>query len=260
MTRGPRTSGFVLIEALVTLALSALIIVGIGSLVALMLRSADRSALALEELETGGRAVAALERDISAAARVYRMEDEQPAMVFLGEPDRLFIVLDRPSRDGSIEQVLVRWQSEETTAGRGRLIRTEAPLLPGLPVPGEDVGQPVAVDTGPAVIRFAYFSPQTDGQGEILTDSWTIPQRMPTAVRIATTAPGDIEVRRSVRVPIRVDAEVACLNPAFGYCSLTGARRQTDDGATTPGPQTPGGGQPGERRGSPGNGGRPNDG
>jgi hypothetical protein len=220
-------AGFVLIEALATLALSALVLAGAATLVGFMLRAADRSAMALEQLETTGRAMAAVERDIRAAVRVYRQSEQAATLVFLGGPEQFMVVIDRRNRDGLTAPVVVRWRSEETTAGRGRLIRSEAPLLPGVGTPGEDVGPRVAVDTGPAVIRFAYFAPQPDGDGEVLTDDWTTPQTMPTAIRLGRADPGSLQVRSSVRVPIRVDAEIGCVDPAKGVCSLTGGRRPT---------------------------------
>ncbi len=229
--RDPPRAGYVLIEALATLALGALVLTGAATLVAVMLRSADRTALALEQMETGGRAVAALERDLAAVTRLSRPGQSAETMVFLGEPEALSFVIERTDRDGFAEPVLVRWTSEETTAGRGRLIRSEAPILPGVAVP-EEPGDPVSVDTGRAVVRFAYFAPQPDGSGEVLMDTWNDPARMPAAIRIARSAPGSIEVETSVRVPIRTDAEIACLGLP-GYCSLTGSRNDERRAAPT---------------------------
>jgi type II secretory pathway pseudopilin PulG len=218
--RSPR-AGFVLVEALATLALSALVLAGAASLVGLVLRAADRTAMSVEQLETTHRAVGAVARDIRSAVRVHRQVDNAPSLVFFGSPEQLLLVLDRPGEDGVSEPVVVHWLSETTDAGRGRLIRSEAPLLPGVPTPPLGSGDRVVVDTGPSVIRFAYFAPMPRGSGEVLTDAWSIPQSMPTAVRIGTADPETLSVGSSLRVAFGTDAEIGCGSPGSGYCSLT---------------------------------------
>jgi hypothetical protein len=228
--RRDRRGGFVLVEALATLALSAIVLAGAALLVSFLIRAADRTALAFEAVETTGRAVAALERDIRAAARVSLRVEEGRAMVFLGAPDQLMVVLDRTGRNGLVAPVVVRWRSEVGGAGRGRLVRTEVPLIPGQPVPGPEAGRPVVVDTGTEVIRFAYFGTVPRQTGEVLTDGWSQPQQLPTAIRIGRADPGTLQVATSVRVPLRVGAEIACGNPAGGWCSLTPGRREAAEG------------------------------
>jgi general secretion pathway protein J len=235
MTRRPLASsragraGYVLVEALATLALSALVLAGIASLVGLMLRSADRTALSAEEIETIGRATAAVERDIGQAVRVHRVVDGTPRLVFVGQADELRLVIDRPDEAGLMEPVVVRWKSEVTASGRGRLTRSEAPLVSGLPAPDTfEAGQ--AVDTGPAVLRFAYFGPSPDGAGEVLTDSWTTPTALPSGIRLGRADPRTLQVSGSIRTAIRPDAEIGCIESTMGWCSLTPERQQEDQG------------------------------
>jgi hypothetical protein len=222
--RRDRRAGFMLMEALVTLALSALVLAGASALVALLLRAADRTALAAESIEITGRAVAAIERDIRQAVRVRRPDERGPGMVFLGSPEELLLVMDRPAANGLMRPVVVRWRSEKGGTGRGRLVRSEAPLPPGTARPDPDSGRRNLVDTGSAVIRFAYFGPQPDGAGEVLTDVWPSTDSLPNAVRIGQADPATMAVRSSVRIQFRTDAEIGCASPVLCYCSLTPGR------------------------------------
>jgi hypothetical protein len=219
-----RRDGYVLIEALTTMALGALVLAGIAGLVAVNLRAVDRTAMSVESLETIGRAMAAVERDIVRASRVHRTVDGAPRLVFLGAPDELRLVVETADRSGLARPVLVRWKSEVTDSGRGRVTRSEAPLLPGRPLP-DVFGDEQSADTGGEVVRFAYFGPAPNGSGEVLTDVWSTPTSLPSAVRLGRADPTTLQVEGSVRVPIRTDAEIGCIESTMGWCSLTPDRQ-----------------------------------
>jgi hypothetical protein len=67
--RGTDRSGFLLVEALAALSISAFILLGLTSTISLMMRGADRTAARAEEIEIAGRTLAALDREIRLAAR-----------------------------------------------------------------------------------------------------------------------------------------------------------------------------------------------
>lgn len=234
-----RRGGFLLVEALATLALSALVLAGAAALVGLLLRAADRTALSMERIETTDRAMEALARDIREAVRLPRPSGSGggASMAFLGGAAQIMLVHERRGENGLALPVAVYWRSEATDAGRGRLIRSQAPILPGRPLPDPESGEREVVDTGEAVIRFAYFGPDPNGAGEVLTDEWTTAEALPTAVRIGAADPGSLAVGRSIRVGFPTTAEIGCANPVSGYCSLTPNRRPPEDPANPAGEQ-----------------------
>jgi hypothetical protein len=167
-------------------------------------------------------------------------------MAFLGAPDELRLVVETVDPSGLPAPVYVRWKSEVTASGRGRITRSEAPLVPGQPLPDVFAGEQAA-DTGTDVIRFAYFGPAPSGGGEVLTDVWPTPTALPSAVRLGRANTTTLQVAGSVRVPIRVDAEIGCIESTMGWCSLTpdrksgeaqegGERRPEDPRRRRPGP------------------------
>lgn len=163
---------------------------------------------------------------------------ERP-FVFSGAPDRLYFALAPEQADGLRADVVVAWQIDEA----GAALRAEAPL-PAAALGPEDVSLgPVArVAPGPEKLRFAFIA-REDGGDEVVTDTWSEPKRMPDAIRIDRLDPTSLAVIGSLRVPIELEAEPGCADPAKGYCS-----RQQPGGAggrTKPGAQPRGdGGEP----------------
>lgn len=139
--------------------------------------------------------------------------------VFSGTPDRLLFALAPEQADGLRADVIVAWQLDES----GAALRAEAPL-PGRALGPEDVtlGPVARVAPGPERLRFAFVSRSETGE-EIITDAWSETSRMPAAVRIDRLDPGSLAVIGSLRVPIELDGEPGCADPAKGFCSREAA-------------------------------------
>jgi hypothetical protein len=231
--RAPR-GGFLLVEALASMAIGALIIAALAALIGTVLRLGDRTAQGVETLETTGRALSALEGEIRLAARARLAGDGPKAFVFAGAPDRIVFAIDRMQEDGLTRAFAVAWQSAPTD-GIVRLLRSEAPLPPGTGSLTAVSFPPAAeIYAGPAGIRFSYFKAQADGSGEVLVDTWTEPGKMPTAVRLALTRISDGALLDTLRVPILADGEPGCAVPGQGFCSHSDRQPGEDDGAPDP--------------------------
>lgn len=220
LRRGRGRAGFLMVEALATLAISAFILTALATMLNMALRAADRTAAAVSLVEQTGRAILAVERELRVVARV-RFAAQAPApFVFAGSPDRITFVTHGPSPNGMRRGTAVTWRSFSDRSGSW-LTRQEAPLVPGL-TSGEalNFGRQELVSTGAQEVRFAYFGPAASGPGEVLVDTWTNPQRMPNAIRLSLIDPGSRVIVSSVRIPIRVDAEPACVAPEGRICSL----------------------------------------
>lgn len=225
--------GFLMVEALAVLAISAAILLALGSLTRLMLHQADSLAERTARLERTEQGLSALSRDIRRMARARWDGPDRERFVFAGEPWRLLFALDRPAADGSAlrETVAVLLRSEGSGTG-GRLTRAEAPLPPGLPGPGALAFGPERVlYEGPARIRFAYMVPRSDTTPELIVDAWPQAAPPPAAVRVGLADPGTGDVASSLRVPVLTEAEPGCVRARTHYCSRTEEGGADDDAA-----------------------------
>lgn len=217
--RGTPRDGFVLIEALATLAIGAMVIAALAVLITSVLRLADRTAAGVETLETTGRALATVEREIRFAARARFSGDSRRTFIFAGSNDRILFTVDRTEQDGLKRTYAVAYQSE-TIDGVVRLLRSEAPVAPGTEaLDAITLPDPTEIYAGPAGIRFSYFEAQPDGSGEILTYRWDKEDKLPSAVRLALTVAEGGAVLDTLRVPLLIDGEPGCALPTGAYCS-----------------------------------------
>ncbi len=151
--------GFLLIEALATLALGALVIAGLSAVIVLMLRFSDRTATDLGRREVLGRALDTVEREIRDMARVRIGSGTDAKFLFSGHPDRLLFTLDRIDDEGLATPVAVAYRTG-TRDGVTRLARAEAAVPPALDdAAALAFAKPSTVYAGDRDIRFAYFAP-----------------------------------------------------------------------------------------------------
>lgn len=233
--RSPRDArgGFLMVEALAVLAISAAILLALGSLTRLMLHQADSLAGRTARLERTEQGLSALARDIRRMARARWDGPDRERFVFAGGPWQLLFALDRPVAEGSAlrETVAVLLRSEGDGTG-GRLTRAEAPLPPDLPGPGAlAFGPDQLLYEGPARIRFAYVAPRSDTTPEVIVDAWPPAGPPPVAVRVGLADPGTGDVAASLRVPVRAEAEPGCVRPRTHYCSRTEEGAGDDEAA-----------------------------
>lgn len=211
--------GFLLVEALATLAISAAILAGLASVMGLMLRQADLAATRTDRLEREGRSLDALSRDIRAILRVRWAGLPPRSYVFRGEPDRIVLARARRGESGLRDTVAVILQSTDHEGG-GRILRSEARLPPGATAIEQlRFDEPRTLYDGRSLIRFAYVGRGENGGPETLTDAWPVAGTLPVAVRIALVDPVTDALLSTLRVPILVEAEPGCANPGKAFCS-----------------------------------------
>lgn len=160
--------------------------------------------------------------------------------VFSGGPDRLAFALSPVQLNGLREDVLVAWQIDEA----GAALRAEGPLpATATGLDAIRLGPVDRVEPGPELLRFAYVARQATGD-EVVTDAWTETLRMPDAIRIDRLDPRTLVLRGSLRVPIVLNGEPGCANPAKAFCSHAAAGGGKGETSRTP--------QDGDRANAPG--------
>lgn len=229
--------GFLLVEVLAVLAISAAILAGLASLTRLLMTQADTLAARTERFESRERGLAALSRDIRALARIRWEGPNRERFVFAGTPDRLLFAQERPGM-GAPVAVLLQSAIEH---GRVRLLRAEAPLPPGLASFDDLRFGPVRVlmdapsGKGAERIRFAYVAGATERSPELILDAWPAEAPPPVAIRVGLADPATAEVMTSLRVPVLAEAEPVCAVAKTHWCSLT----DIDAAEDTPGEAVP---------------------
>ncbi|TCP80122.1 hypothetical protein C8J31_11758 [Rhizobium sp. PP-CC-2G-626] len=228
--RGLPTSGFLLVEALTAMAIGALLLVALGSLVSLVLRASDRTASTSQQIEETSRIFSTLIGRIetmtpqrwAGAGAGFVFEGTETALVFARFPKA----------------------SEAGTGSRLVILTSDGPNLReeerSLPPNATDIKAVMDRETATTAllqqgytVRFAYFSRLPNGK-EALTDRWSGRRAMPVAIRIAL-ADARGKLHGSVRVPIRVDAEPGCAAPGQGTCSLVPDDPSTPENASPAG-------------------------
>jgi general secretion pathway protein J len=234
--RAPRhrgSSGYLLVETLATLAISAAVLAGLASALGLVLRTGDRAAARVEEMERSGRAVAAMARDIRHLARLRWSGAARRSFVFSGEPDRILFARWTRDADGFPAAEVVVLQSLATDAG-GRLLKATAPLPTGAAILSDlRVGPAEEVYSGPSLIRLAYVARPENGGAEILVDAWPSATALPVAVRIGILDPATGRLASSVRVPVLVEAEPGCAAPKTAFCSRVDPSKPSGEGGSS---------------------------
>ncbi|WP_062010808.1 type II secretion system protein J [Aureimonas sp. AU4] len=202
--------GFLLAEALVTMAIGAFLLVAMVSLLHLAVRADARTQDLASRVEAQTRALEAIGRDLRPALRV-RWSGPDAPFVFAGGPDTMWFA-GRDETSGEVRLVTLH-------AEPGRVLRTSA-ALPSIATSPDDLagGSRSEIETGGDLVRFSYFQALPDGE-DVLLDTWTSPLAMPSAVRIAILDIRTGEPRASLRIPLMIDAEPGCAAPSRAACS-----------------------------------------
>lgn len=226
--RGPpardRRDGYILVEVLATMTISALVLVGLVSVMSLVMRTSGRTGAASQEVEDRGRIVAALTREIE-GIRPIRWAGQNPGFVFQGTDHGVVFARRIALPDGTADDRVVFLQGNQK-----QLIRKDVPLLPGYQgfVDLPTNGQPVLLQAR-YTIRFAYFA-RLDGGQEALVPAWTRTDQLPVAIRVSLVDDRGSPIT-ATRIAVHVDAEPGCAAPGHGVCGLYKVAA-TDDGNT----------------------------
>lgn len=198
-------TGFSLIEALVALALTAVLLGAIGALTGQWLPTWRRGFVGVQRIETLDLAIRRLADDI-AAARPVTARGAFAAPLFIGAPDAIVFVRQAIGPDAGDRLEWVRVAEQENG-----LVRTRGPYAPSAGEAAQpDFVDPVELAHGPFRFRFSYA-----GRGGMWTTDWIGRATLPAAVRIDVFAAGATDpAPLSTTVALRIDAPSACAGQA----------------------------------------------
>ena len=212
--RRPRSrpdAGFLLAETLITFALSALVLLGLVSSAAVLLRATDRSVAVVGSADELGRTLAALTRDVSGLKRARWNGEEPQPFVFRGGPNSLFFAQESPVADGGRELRVVSLR--EIEAGRGTVLMRAEAHLSAMASGWADLhfGPQRAVPTGIARLRFRYVAEAgPDGRAPRPVDTWPSGPTLPAAVIVEAVDAGSTQLIVADRIAVRSDGDIGC--------------------------------------------------
>ncbi len=217
--------GSLLVEALTTFALSALVLSGLVTTSGLFLRILDRSVAHAHDVEALDRAMIAIGRDLRRLVRA-RWDGPGPhSFIFEGHPTRLVFAQagtgtgTRGDRPGGERVVSI---TSRANAQGGRVLRSEASLRPGTTGPRSLVFEGSReLHSGRTRLRFAYLAPSRQGHPLPLPQAdWPSGPLLPEVVVAEMVEPETGRVVLSARTRLMVDSDIGCLQGGQGPCGL----------------------------------------
>jgi len=182
-------SGFTLVEVLSAFAISASIIVGVGSLIHHIGISFDRGIAGISEAERFSLAMDRLSRDFASAHFISIAVDTTGAsrLAFSGSANKITFVANT---DGNTQPVEVVTLSVETnSADVSQLVRRTAPWIgPGSAAFADAIENTVVLLKGHYRIDFAYGRFSDNAQMN-WSQSWEDDRNLPSAVRLLLRDP-----------------------------------------------------------------------
>ena len=225
-SRTDRQGGFVLLESIAVLALSALVLLTLVIAADLVTRNSAAATRRVNDMEALATGLAALGRDIAEAKRIPVGSLKGP-LIFHGGPASLGFVRPGDTRDSGDSLI---WIAATYEGDRGLVVRSAAPLLPqSTDFATASFADAIAVLAGPWAYRFSYAAAASPPSW---TASWTVPEQMPAAIRLEVLDRRDgSRVLPPLVTRLRIDSVAGC--------------PQTQDGLCTGQPAAPTNGEPG---------------
>ena len=221
-----RQAGFMLVESIAVLALSGLVLLTLVIATDLVSRNSAAAARSAGTLETLATGFAAVRRDLEDARFIRIGANAEDPILFSGGPQAVAIAVadDGISTTEGEALVLIEARYED---GRGVLMRSSAPLLPGTKgFGGVKFSDPVVVLSGPWKYQFSYYDPQA--AAERWGDKWAALSRMPTGIRLDVLNEAGQKVASSLVVRMHIDSG-GCAEAAHVDC----AQATPEDGQST---------------------------
>ena len=210
--------GFALIEALVVLAISALVVLTLAIATNMMVRGWGRATVQTNAIEALSTGLAVVRRDLAGAERIHWGDLETGGVLFSGGRNSVGVVVGRDGTGPGAGMSMV-WIDARYADNGAALVRSAAPLMPDTAsFTGVAFRDPINLMTGQWTFRFSYGS-RTEA-GLIWSDAWTDPKNLPVAIRLEVldTRSG-FAVAPPLVVPLRIDAEPGCV-AGSAFCSL----------------------------------------
>lgn len=219
IVRGDMKAGFLLVEVLATMTISALLLAALFSIASLTMRMSGRVEQQSARIENGTLILAALSRDIERAVPV-RWAGRNAGLVFDGTERSMAFAREINSADGTIVLNAIQIDGD-----RG-FIRRTSDIPPQATSFGDLSYEPrAAIWADRYKLTFAYYGRLPDGR-EVLTTAWENASQLPVAIRLSLR--GTDGTRSILRVKLDPDAELGCGFPAKGNCSLRPDAKPSD--------------------------------
>ena len=223
--RGDRRAGFLLVEVLATMTISALLLAALFSITSLTLRISGHVERQTAQIEDHTRLLAALTREIERAVPI-RWAGRNATFIFSGNPRSLTFAAEFQTADNGSEVRAVFIDSATTVVRRVAVVGPAATSFDDIAI-----GQPESMSDNRLKVTFAYFARLPDGQ-EAMLQTWPDATQFPVGIRV--TLSGADGRASSVRVKLTVDAEPGCGFPDGGRCSLRPAENQDQVDSSSP--------------------------
>lgn len=216
--------GFVLIEALAALALSALVLASVPLASGMMIRTWEKVTAGSDRIDELATGLSVVRRELSVIQRVRWPEekkDDDPVFAFQGDPETVGMIISGDGfRTGPGEArgdriVMFTARAEQTGS---LLMRGSVPLLPSTRGFGAiQLEDPIILLSGPWRYKF-YYGVLVEGRMD-WAETWEKEESLPKAIRLDVLdyATGQRVVPPLV-VPLRVDADPGCVNDEAGPC------------------------------------------
>jgi type II secretory pathway pseudopilin PulG len=215
--RHDRQAGFLLVEVLATMTISALLLAALFSITSMTLRASARIERQTQQIEMRIRLLSALAREIQRAVPA-RWAGRNAGFIFMGDRQRVAFATELPSPGGATETVAVFIDGAKAITRRVAIVDPAASSFAELAI-----GRPEPLSNGELRLAFAYFARLADGR-EALVETWPDARQYPVAVQVMLSdRAGE---RSTMRVRLNVDAEPGCDFPDSGRCSLRAAKTQ----------------------------------
>jgi hypothetical protein len=204
--------GFLLVEVLATMTISAFLLAALFSVAAMTTRVAGRVDRQSLGIENESRIMAALTREIERIAPI-RWPGRGAGFVFSGTDTKLVFAHEVDVADGGTDIEAVYLEGGPT--GMARRTGSVSPVAQSFADVATSRAESVFDDR--YAIRFAYYSQLADGR-EALMEAWTDAAQLPVAVRV--TLKGRDGREAMARIRLLVDTEPGCAYPQKAVCRL----------------------------------------
>jgi general secretion pathway protein J len=223
-----REAGFALVESIAVLALSGLVLATLVISTDLVSRNSAAAARSANTIETLATGFAAVRRDLQGARFIRIGAKPEDPILFSGGATAIAMAVADDGTEAAPREglVLIEARYEE---GRGALVRSSAPLLPGTTGFGAaKFVNPAVLLSGPWKYRFSYYDPQ--GDTEHWHFEWTATNRMPSGIRVEVLDDAGQKVVSALVAPIRIDSG-GCAEAAHVDCTSldSGGQDQSKD-------------------------------
>ena len=203
--RATRANGFTLLEVLASLALLALLMLGVYAGVRIATRSVHAGNARIERLDQVRAAQQLLRRELAQAlSQTIDHDDHGTPLVVDGAPQRLRYVAPLPGYLGQLGPQLQTLRLVDDGTGGLRLELGLALLPPDGSEP-QPVGEPQVLVDHVRAGRFSYRGVDVRGRATPWLDSWPDGRALPRLVRVELQLDGMVSWP-TLEVPLRVEA------------------------------------------------------